>query len=73
MASCEKCWKDAHSMELANPEKTRGEYYIQLLEERYNQPCNAEEQAGENSSYCNRCERWTVHQHTRKCVICEKD
>ena len=73
MASCEKCWSDSYQRAITDTSKNQTEHYISFLEERYNSPCTAEEQAGEDRSYCNRCERWTVHQHTHQCVICEKD
>jgi hypothetical protein len=71
MASCEKCWGDAYMRTLSNPMKSQHEHYIDLLEERYNTPCTAEEQAGNDAEFCPKCERNTVHQHTHKCVICE--
>jgi hypothetical protein len=73
MATCEKCWKDAQDRAFNNQEKNVPEHYHDLIGERYNSPCSAEEQAGDNASFCNRCERLTIHQHTHKCVLCEKD
>ena len=73
MASCEKCWDDAARRAFENPEKLLSEHYHDLIAERKDNPCTPEEQAGRNSNYCNRCERWTVHQHTGKCILCERD
>ena len=59
MPSCEKCWTDADG----NPEK-----YSQLVNDRKNNPCTPEEQAGECASTCQKCKRITVHQYTKQCV-----
>jgi hypothetical protein len=44
MSCCEKCWQDAYMRMMANPEKSQAEHYSELLEERKNSPCSAEEQ-----------------------------
>ena len=47
MPSCEKCWGDAYLRFRANPMKDQTEHYYDLLEERINNPCPPEEQAGQ--------------------------
>ena len=61
MASCEKCWNDAYG----NPET-----YRQLIWERQDYPCSAEEQAGEDAKICNNCKRKTIHQYAKICMAC---
>jgi len=61
MPSCEKCWEDA----FGNPEK-----YRELIEERKNDPCTPEEQAGEDATECPKCKRKTVHQYAKICMVC---
>lgn len=62
MASCEKCWRDAGG----EPER-----YHQLLDERKQNPCSPEEQAGgADAFWCKKCKRFTVHLYTKSCVIC---
>ena len=46
MAACEKCWGDAYRRMLSTG-KSQGECYIELLEERKNNPCSPKEQAGQ--------------------------
>ena len=43
---CEKCWSDAYRRMLADPSKSQGEHYYDLLEERKDNPCSLEEQSG---------------------------
>ena len=66
MASCEKCWKDATG---AMTGDTPREYH-RLINERNNSPCTPEEQAGEYAGICPRCNRKTIHQFTRECLLC---
>ena len=61
MPSCEKCWEDA----CGNAEK-----YLQLIEERKDDPCTPEEQAGRDATKCTKCGRKTVHQYAKICVVC---
>ena len=61
MPSCEKCWEDAGG----NYEK-----YTQLIEERKDDPCSFEEQAGREAAICEKCNRKTVHQHAKVCIAC---
>ncbi|GIV43937.1 MAG: hypothetical protein KatS3mg035_1060 [Bacteroidia bacterium] len=70
MASCEKCWSDAYMRTLSDPMKSQYEHYVDLIKERYNKPCNAEQQAGDYAVLCPKCNRYTVHQFAHKCVIC---
>lgn len=46
MAACEKCWEDAYNMMIATG-KSQSECYKILLEERKDNPCSPEEQAGQ--------------------------
>jgi hypothetical protein len=66
MSCCQKCWRDAHRGE----QYSVAEKYQQLIEERKNNPCLPEEQAGEDAKYCPICERRTVHEITGECMIC---
>jgi len=59
MSSCEKCWKDAGG----DPDK-----YHRLIQDRLNNPCTPEEQAGEFATICPNCQRKTIHQYTQKCM-----
>ena len=61
MPSCEKCWEDAWG----NAEK-----YQELIEERKDNPCTHEEQAGRDAKNCQKCNRKTVHQYAKVCVMC---
>jgi len=70
MAVCEKCWEDAYFRTLSDPAKSQYEHYVDLLLERRDTPCSAEEQAGEDAGFCIKCERHTVNATTHKCVIC---
>lgn len=46
MGACEKCWSDAYGRMRADTSKTQTEHYMDLLEERKDNPCTPEEQAG---------------------------
>lgn len=61
MPSCEKCWEDA----CGNAEK-----YQELIKERKDDPCTPEEQAGRDATYCEKCNRETVHQYAKICMVC---
>ena len=63
MATCEKCWSDAHGS---------AEAYEQILRERdeSGNPCTPEEQAGPDAGWCVRCQRRTRHQWTAECMAC---
>jgi len=45
--TCEKCWADAFSRWMSNPEKDQAAHYADLLVERKDNPCTHEEQAGQ--------------------------
>ncbi len=60
MSACEKCWKDAHLY--AGLSVT--DEYQRLINERKDNPCTPEEQAGDDAKECPSCKRMTVHQHT---------
>ena len=59
MVSCEKCWRDSSG---------NAERYEELIRERV---CSFEEMAG-HGDYCGYCHRWTIHQHTHRCVACNR-
>ena len=62
MASCEKCWRDAHG----DPRE-----YASLVEWRNNpgRECTPEEQAGERGTKCEKCGRVTIHQTCKVCMV----
>lgn len=67
MASCEKCWRDAHY----GPSGSVAEEYFRLIELRTgDKACTPEEQAGPDSGWCEKCKRRTIHQYVHACVIC---
>lgn len=39
MSVCEKCWSDAALRVLDQPGKSQTEHYLDLLEERRDEPC----------------------------------
>ena len=47
MTTCEKCWGDAYRREMANTSKDQAQHYSDLLEERKDNPCTPEQQAGQ--------------------------
>ena len=61
MPSCEKCWNDSG-----------GNYsvYGQLIENRKNNPCTPEEQAGNDAEKCPKCNRNTMHIYCHICMNC---
>ena len=61
MASCEKCWRDSNG----NPDE-----YHRLIGSRY---CTPEEQAGEDATICPKCNKRTVHQYAKVCMISNCD
>ena len=46
MSTCEKCWSDAYLRHRFDPRKSQADHYHDLLEERRNNPCTAEQQLG---------------------------
>jgi hypothetical protein len=67
MPMCEKCWSDAHS---GWPYCDVAAQYSQLLDERKDNQCTPEQQAGPDARECPTCKRATVHQHCHVCVVC---
>ena len=61
MASCEKCWYDAQG---------NADVYHQMIFDRRHNPCTPEQQAGESATECIKCERMTIHQHIKSCIVC---
>lgn len=45
--TCEKCWADAFSRWMSNPEKDQAAHYADLLVERKDNPCTPEQAAGQ--------------------------
>lgn len=69
MAACEKCWNDAFDRSLYTS-KGQAEWYRELLNERKDDPCTPEEQAGRGAKLCPECNRYTIHQYAKVCMIC---
>ncbi len=65
MSSCEKCWRDAHSVGSYGDVTVR---YRRLMEERRDNPCTPEEQAGPDGKECPGCKRMSLHQYTDECM-----
>lgn len=65
MSSCEKCWRDAHS---GGPYGDVADQYRKLVDERKDNPCTPEEQAGPDAKECPECKRMSLHQHTGECM-----
>jgi ribosomal protein L37E len=61
MSVCQKCWSDA----LGNADR-----YSKLIDERKNNPCTPEEQAGREATECSKCKRITIHEITGECMAC---
>jgi len=62
MPMCERCWTRAY-----DPQGGQVERYAELIK---NETCTPEQQAGEHATTCPRCDRRTVHQHARACMMC---
>lgn len=60
MPACEKCWGDAYFRHTATG-KDQHDCYRELLEERKDDPCSIEDQAGEWWDEENQCDK----RHTR--------
>jgi hypothetical protein len=70
VASCEKCWLDAHR----DPYMDVVDEYHRLIEERTgDKRCTPEEQAGPEATECAACGARTVHQFAMVCMKCGKD
>lgn len=67
MPSCEKCWSDAHA---DYPYCNVAETYDRLINERKDNPCTPEQQAGEFATHCPKCDRRAVHQYCHVCMAC---
>ena len=46
MSVCEKCWMDANRLAMSDPSKSVTQHYLDLLEERKDNPCSEDEQKG---------------------------
>ena len=60
MSACEKCWGDAYLRSLYSG-KSQGECYTELLEERSDNPCSPQEQAGQFWDDEKQCDRRMVN------------
>jgi len=67
MASGEKCWNDAFTRSRWSG-KDQADCYHDLIEERKDNPCTPEDQAGYDAKICSECKRKTIHQYTHYCV-----
>jgi hypothetical protein len=59
MSSCERCWSMAGG---------DSERYHELLKAS---DCTPEQQAGPGAAFCVRCNRVTLHQYTKQCMVLE--
>jgi hypothetical protein len=59
MAACEKCWADAYMRSIGSG-KSQSDCYYELLEERKNNPCTPQEQAGDYWDEEKQCDRREV-------------
>jgi len=68
MATCEKCWSDAHVG------GDVGARYLELIDERKDNPCTPEEQAGEEAKTCPSCKIKSIHRYASVCMnfLCER-
>ncbi len=53
---------------IENPMKAQAEHYADLVTERAESPCTAEEQAGEDATQCPKCKRKEPYTSTRRFV-----
>jgi hypothetical protein len=65
VACCEKCWVDAY-----DPYGGQVDRYRELVRKH---SCTPEEHAGAEAGWCPTCERRTVHQYARVCVVCQRE
>jgi hypothetical protein len=56
MSACEKCWSDAY-LRAYGSGKSQVECYNELLEERKDNPCSPQEQAGQFWNEEKQCDR----------------
>lgn len=70
MPSCEKCWGDAYTRTHTNPRKSQAEHYHDLIEERKDNPCTPEQQAGHDAEICPKCGKKAIHQIIKECMNC---
>ena len=70
MASCEKCWNDAYTRTHTNPMKGQAGHYQDLINERKENQCTPEQQAGPDATICPSCKRITMHQYAKICTNC---
>jgi len=65
MPGCEKCWGDAYMRMRCDSSKSQAEYYRDLLNERKDNPCTPEEQAGLDAKKCPNCGRMAKPRNTK--------
>ena len=73
MPGCEKCWGDAYIRMRINPCKSQAEHYGDLINERKENPCTPEQQAGLDARVCPVCGRKTIHPILEECMNCGYD
>ena len=56
MSACEKCWSDAYLLAWGTG-KSQADCYFELLEERKDNPCTPEQQAGDFWDDEKQCDR----------------
>ena len=61
--SCERCWSDASHMFSSSKSMA----YRELVDSR---DCTPEQQAGRDAEFCEKCQRWTIHQIVGACLTC---
>ncbi len=69
MVACERCWADSQQQAFMRGVDSVDEYE-RLVKER---ECTPEQQAGPDAAKCDPCERMTVHQHAKICVLCGRE
>ena len=68
MADCEKCW--AESRRAHRRIMREGAAMADYRRRVKMHACAPEQSAGPDAEFCGKCLLWTMHQHTKACVIC---
>lgn len=64
---CEKCWNDAFKKSQES-HLSQPEWYSILMQQRNNNPCTPEQQAGVDAKLCPVCKKRTIHPYTKMCM-----
>jgi len=64
MPGCQKCWNDAVFS------GNKAAEYNRLIDERKDNPCTPEEQAGREADICPKCKRKALHEINNQCMNC---